>query len=137
MSAQHPNIIQGLAGGKCPRCRKGNMFAHKSVFPLKTCLRMEEYCSVCGQKIKVENNYGQGMNFVFIFVIFILTLCVYWPVFGLSYKDSSVFIYLGAASILSLVLQPWLMRFSRILFLYLVIGYDKEAIRNKKEPLAK
>ncbi len=88
---------------------------------------MEEHCKVCGQKIKVENNYGQGMNFVFIFLIFILTLCVYWPVFGISYKDNSVFYYLGAATVLSLVLQPWLMRFSRVLFLYLVIGFDKHA----------
>lgn len=94
---------------------------------------MEEHCKVCNQKIKVEHNYGQGMNFVFIFVIFILTLCVYWPVFGISYKDNSVFFYLGAASVLSLVLQPWLMRFSRVLFLYLVIGFDKQAASGNKE----
>ncbi len=127
MSSSQRNIIKGLAGNKCPRCRKGNIFTQKSIFPLKTFLGIEEYCKECGQKIKVENNYGQGMNFVFIFIIFILTLCVYWPVFGLSYKDNSVFIYIGIAAFLSLVLQPWLMRLSRVLFLYMVIGYDKNA----------
>jgi hypothetical protein len=73
------------------------------------------------------------MNFVFIFVIFILTLCIYWPVFGLSYKDNSVFIYIGIAAFLSLVLQPWLMRFSRVLFLYMVIGFDRHAMDKYKQ----
>lgn len=137
MSSPQRNMVQGLAGGKCPRCRQGNIFTWKSIFPLKTCLRTEEHCKVCNQKIKVENNYGQGMNFVFIFAIFIITLCVYWPVFGLSYKDNSVFIYIGIAALLSLVLQPWLMRFSRVLFLYLVIGYDKQAAINKSDDAGK
>lgn len=132
MAAQHRNMVQGLAGSKCPRCRQGNIFVQKSVFPLSKCLAIEENCAACGQKIKVENNYGQGMNFVFIFAIFILTLCVYWPVFGISYKDNSVFYYLSAAAVLSLILQPWLMRFSRVLFLYLVISYDKNALAPKQ-----
>jgi len=126
-------MLKGLLGSKCPRCRQGELFTQKHIFPLKTCLRMQEHCSCCGQKIKVEQNYGQGMNFVFIFIIFILTLCVYWPVFGISYKDNSVFFYLGTATVLSLILQPWLMRFSRVLFLYLVIGYKKEAIQQHRE----
>jgi uncharacterized protein (DUF983 family) len=136
MSSQQRNIVQGLAGSKCPRCRQGNMFTQKSIFPLKTCLQMKEYCDTCGQKIKVENNYGQGMNFVFIFAIFIITLCIYWPVFGLSYKDNSVFIYITVATLLSLVLQPWLMRFSRVLFLYMVIGFDPKAAAQHQEPVA-
>lgn len=131
ISSKHSPMLKGLLSSKCPRCRQGKLFTQKSVFPLKTCLRMEEHCSCCEQKIKVEQNYGQGMNFVFVFIIFMLTLCVYWPVFGLSYKDNSVFYYLGAATILSLVLQPWLMRFSRVLFLYLVIGYKPDTVQRQ------
>lgn len=86
---------------------------------------MKVSCDVCKQKLKTENNYGQGMNFVFIIIIFILTLCWYWPVFGLSYMDNSVFYYIGVSAFFCIVLQPWLMRFSRMLFLYLVISFDK------------
>lgn len=126
------NIIQGLACSKCPRCRQGDIFLQRSVFPLRHCLSVTGNCAVCGQKIKVEHNYGQGMNFVFIFAIFILTLCIYWPLFGISYKDNSIFCYLAVAAVLSLALQPWLMRFSRVLFLYLVVPFDAQAAKQRQ-----
>lgn len=123
--SQVPFLITGLLKEKCPKCRKGNIFTQKSVFPLSTCLRVNEYCANCNHKIKVENNFGQGMNFVFIVVVFILTAIIYGLTLGLSFKDNSVFYYLGLSIILSLVLQPWLMRFSRVLFLYLVTPFGK------------
>jgi uncharacterized protein (DUF983 family) len=125
MSSNNPMLLPALLSAKCPKCRKGNIFLKKSVFPLKTCLQVHEYCGHCNQKIKVENNYGQGMNFVFIVIVFILTAILYGLTLGLSFKDNSVFYYLGVGIVLSLVLQPWLMRLSRVLFLYLVIPFEK------------
>lgn len=124
--SKHPSILFSLLKEKCPKCRRGNIFKQKGVFPLSTCLQVHEHCENCGQKIKVENNYGQGMNFVFIVIVFILTAIIYGLIFGLSFKDNSIFYYLGAGIILSLLLQPWLMRLSRVLFLYLVIPFDNE-----------
>lgn len=126
MPAKNPMLIPSLLKKKCPKCRQGDIFTHKSVFPLKTCLEVNEYCSHCNNKIKVENNFGQGMNFVFIVIIFILTAIVYGFTLGLSFKDNSIFYYLGVGIIFSLLLQPWLMRLSRVLFLYLVMPFDKE-----------
>lgn len=125
MSTKSPLLISSLLTEKCPKCRRGNIFTQKSVFPLNTCLQVNEYCAHCNQKIKVENNYGQGMNFVFIVIVFILTAIIYGLTLGLSFKDNSIFYYLAVGIILSLVLQPWLMRLSRVLFLYLVIPFDK------------
>jgi len=90
---------------------------------LGKCLEIEEHCAHCGHKIKAEHNFGQGMNFVFIIAIFIVTLLVYWPLFGISFMDNSIFYYLATGVLLSILLQPWLMRFSRVLFLYLVTPY--------------
>ncbi len=118
-------LLIGLLKAKCPKCRQGNIFVQKGVFPLKHCLEVNEYCAHCNHKIKVENNFGQGMNFVFIVAVFILTAIVYGLTAGLSFKDNSVFYYLGISVVLSLVLQPWLMRLSRVLFLYLVTPYGK------------
>jgi uncharacterized protein (DUF983 family) len=124
MSSRNPLLIS-LLTEKCPKCRRGNIFVQKSIFPLNTCLQVNEYCEHCNQKIKVENNYGQGMNFVFIVIVFILTAIIYGLTLGLSFKDNSIFYYLGLSIILSLLLQPLLMRLSRVLFLYLVIPFDK------------
>jgi uncharacterized protein (DUF983 family) len=133
MPASRPILLTSLLREKCPKCRKGNIFKQKSVFPLSTCLQVNEYCDRCRQKIKVENNYGQGMNFVFVFIIFFLTFFIYWPLFGISFKDNSIFYYLGVSVVLSLVLQPWLMRLSRVLFLYLVIPYQKDTIDKRTD----
>lgn len=126
MSARSPLLLPGLFGEKCPKCRKGNIFLQKSVFPLSTCLRVAENCDRCGQKIKVENNYGQGMNFVFVVAVFIVTFLLYHIFLGITFRNNSVFFALGISVALSLLLQPWLMRLSRVLFLYLVIPFDKE-----------
>lgn len=71
------------------------------------------------------------MNFVFIVLIFALTFVLYWAFIGISLMDNSIFYYLGVACILTMVLQPWLMRLSRILFMYLVIHQNKE-IENRQ-----
>jgi uncharacterized protein (DUF983 family) len=121
--SKSPLMLPSLLRQKCPRCRKGNIFKNKSVFPLKECLKVEEYCSVCNQKIRIENNYGQGMNFVFVFIVFFFNLLWYWPIVGLSFMDNSVYYYLAITVTMIFLLQPWIMRFSRILFLYLVIRF--------------
>jgi uncharacterized protein (DUF983 family) len=126
------NIFSALLSAKCPRCREGNIFVNKSVFPLKEGLRIEPLCTCCGAKLVPENNYGQGMNFVFIFVIFGLTYFLYWAFIGISLMDNSIFYYLGIATVLTLVLQPWLMRLSRVLFMYLVIKHDPNALPGNK-----
>lgn len=122
-----PWLLTSLLSEKCPKCRKGNIFVNKHILPLKHCLKTVDHCPVCKQKIKVEHNYGQGMNFVFIFVIYFFNLLWYWPVVGLSFKNNSIYYYIAVSTIMVLVLQPWLMRFSRVLFLYLVIPPHKPA----------
>lgn len=120
-----PFLFTSLLQGKCPKCRKGNVFVNNHILPIKDCLKTVNTCAVCKQKIKVENNYGQGMNFVFIIFVFLFNLLWYCPIIGLSFKDDSIYYYIAISTIMVLVLQPWLMRFSRILFLYLVIRYEK------------
>lgn len=125
MPERPPYLLPSILNMKCPKCRKGVMFKNRSVFPLKHSLDMVSHCASCGQKTQVENNYGQGMNFVFIIIIFVLTLILYSLLIGISFKDNSVYYYLAVSVFLSLVLQPWLMRYSRVLFLYLVIPFGK------------
>lgn len=121
---QKPFLLTSLFREKCPRCRKGTIFVNPHILPLKDCLQTVEHCSVCDQKIKLESNYGQGMNFVFIFVIFLFNLLWYIPIIGLSFKDDSIYYYIAVSTVMVIVLQPWLMRLSRVLFLYLVIRYQ-------------
>jgi uncharacterized protein (DUF983 family) len=123
-----PAALPALLAMKCPNCRKGGMFTQKSLFPLKHMLDMPERCPVCGQKMELEIgfyygtgyvSYGLTVGLLFIFaIIFALT-------YGFSYKDNSVFIFIGIAVGLLLLLQPWLMRISRVLYLWAFVKYGK------------
>jgi uncharacterized protein (DUF983 family) len=128
MADQKPALIPSIFKMKCPNCRKGNMFIQKTIFPLGKMLQMPERCPVCGQKMELEVGFYYGTGYVsyalsvgMLGVVFVL----YWFIFGLSYKDSSVFYALGTAVAVVLLLQPWLMRISRVLYLYGFVKYGK------------
>jgi hypothetical protein len=122
-STKKPMLLPALLTMKCPSCRKSTVFVHKSVFPLGECLKLKDECEICGQKMKSESNNGGGINYALSMLLFFLNLLWYWPIFGLSYKDNSVYFYLVASTVVVVLLQPWLMRLSRMLYLYLYVGF--------------
>lgn len=117
-----PALIYGLLMMKCPECRKGNIFHRRNIFPLKGFLKMNDHCPHCGQKLKGEANNGPGINYVLTTMLLFLNLVWYWPIFGLSYKDDSIFYFLGTSTLVVIVAQPLLMRISRVIYLYILLA---------------
>ena len=122
-SSKKPALIPALFTMKCPSCRKSTVFVNKSIFPLDKCLALKDECEICGEKMKSESNNGGGINYALTVMLFMLNICWYWPIFGLSYKDDSVWRYLIASTVIVLLLQPYLMRLSRMIYLYLYVGF--------------
>jgi len=136
MSESKPALLPSMLGMKCPNCRKGNMFTHPSIFPLKHMLDMPERCPVCGQKMELEVGFYYGTGYVsYALTVGILGLlfAAYWIIFGLSYKDNSIFYALGSSVAIVLLLQPWLMRISRVLYLYGFVKYGQGAKMRSEE----
>jgi hypothetical protein len=104
------------------------MFSQRSIFPLSRLLDMPERCPVCGQKMELEVGFYYGTGYVSYGLtvgIFALYAVFFGLVFGFSYKDNSVFWFLGTGIAGVLLLQPWLMRLSRVLYLYLFVRYGE------------
>lgn len=113
---------------KCPNCRKGNMFNTPHIFPLGRLLEMPEKCSVCGQKMELEVGFYYGTGYVsYALTVALLGACfiAYWLILGLSYEDYSIFFALGSSVFIVILLQPWLMRISRVLYLNMFVKYGK------------
>lgn len=118
---------------RCPKCRKGFVFSNKSILPLGKCLDLVDNCKVCGQKMQMESNNGGGINYALTMMLFFLNILWYWPIFGMSYKDNSFIYFIFASVAVVVFVQPWLMRYSRMIFLYFLIKFDKEsAVQAKK-----
>lgn len=118
-----PWLIIGMIRMKCPNCRKGNAFINKSVFPLSKCLATHDHCPRCGQRLQNEQNNGIGINYALTVMVIFLNLLWYWPIFGISYKDNSFYYFLATSVGVAILLQPWLMRYSRVLYLYMFVKF--------------
>lgn len=125
-----PLLLPALLSMKCPNCRKGFVFQNKSIFPLGKTVTLKNNCEICGQKLQSEKNNGAGMNYALTVIIFFLNLCWYAPLYIYIsnpkihwYEDNSVEWYLASSTFVVIILQPWLMRWSRMVYLYLYVGF--------------
>lgn len=90
---------------------------------------MHEHCPVCRQKFELETGFWFGTGYVsyaLSVALSVFNLVWYWVIFGISWQDNSVFIWLVVNGLILLICQPWLMRFSRVLYLYFFVHYDEE-----------
>lgn len=123
MSSQNgkPALLPALFSMKCPSCRKSGVFVNKSMFPLGQLVMLKDHCDVCGLKLKAERNNGGGINYALTVILFLVILVISWP--WLSYKDNSMYYYLIISTVVVVVAQPFLMRLSRMIYLYLYTSF--------------
>ncbi len=136
MSETKPALLPSILKMKCPNCRKGDMFCTPGIFPLNRLLDMPERCAVCGQKMELEVGFWYGTGYVsYALTVALLAVCfvAYALIFGLSYKDNSIFYALGASIAVVILLQPWLMRISRVLYLNIFVKYGKGSKMKSEE----
>ena len=126
---KNPNFFTAVFQLKCPHCRDGNMFQDKGSYRLKTFMKMNEHCPVCGQQTEIEQGfyYGTGyVSYALTVAFSVSTFVAWWVLIGVSFSDNRVFWWLGINSVMLLILQPWLMRLSRAIYLYFFVRYDED-----------
>lgn len=124
--------LKNIFAQKCPRCHQGNMFTHKW-YQLKNVAKMPEKCSVCGQRTEIEIGfyYGTGyVSYALTVAISVASFIAWWVLIGISINDNSIFWWLGCNIFLLIILQPWLMRISRVLWLSWFFHKDDELHTN-------
>lgn len=130
--AEKPGLLPSIIGMKCPNCRKGAMFCNKSIFPLKDMMQMPRNCPVCGQKMELEIGFYYGTGYVsygLSVAVAVFNIVWYALLVGFSWKDNSVWWYLGITVGMLILLQPLLMRYSRVLYLYMFVKYGSNSNR--------
>ena len=112
---------------KCPRCRRGHMFTDPNPFKLRKTLRMPEKCAECRQPFELEVGFWYGTGYVsyaLSFAFSVASFIAWWVLVGISTEDHRFFWWMGINAVLLLVLQPWIMRLSRVIYLYFFFSYD-------------
>lgn len=109
------------------RCREGKLFEHPLTFRLSKNTIMNYKCDVCGQPTDIEVGFYYGTGYISYLVgllITILSFFVWFLLIGFSFSDKRFYYWIIFNSLLLGLMQPWLMRFSRILWLSIFVHYD-------------
>jgi uncharacterized protein (DUF983 family) len=129
MEEEQRNYFSTVLSCLCPRCREGKLFRHRTTVNFKRNLEMYEYCPVCGQPTDIEVGFYYGTSYVSYLIAVVLSVAffiLWWLLIGLSFNDNRFFWWLGINSFLLIILQPWLMRFSRSLWISWFVKYDPD-----------
>ena len=110
-----------LLQGKCPRCRKGDIFKHPVIGHLSQFNKMNETCPHCEVRLEPEPGFYQGAMYVgygiTVMVIMLVSLALY-----LFAKGASAYVYMFTVIGVMILLIPFNYRYSRIIYLYLFGG---------------
>lgn len=126
-----PNYYWSIFTMKCPRCRRGPMFKDANPFrilKLSHIFNMHDNCPECGQKYDLETGFWYGTGYVSyaLAVAVSVTTFVAWLVLiGISTEDNRIFWWLGLNTMLLVIIQPWLMRLSRVIYMRFFVKYDE------------
>ncbi|RAV29679.1 DUF983 domain-containing protein [Sinomicrobium soli] len=123
--------LYSILTGSCPKCQEESMYTYKNLYhPAKT-LKINERCSHCGTKYKIEPSFFYGAMYVsygvgtaFAVAAFIISFVF----FGSGLKTA--FIAIMATLV---VFMPVIMRVSRNIWINFFIHYDPAAAENYRK----
>lgn len=122
---------------RCPRCRRGPMFRDPNPYhklSLKNIFNMYDHCPVCNQKYDMEPGFWYGTGYVsyaLAVAISVSSFVAWWVLIGVSVSDNRVFYWLLTNTILLVVMQPWMMRMSRVIYMRFFVSYDPDYDKTK------
>jgi len=132
-----PNYFWSQLSMRCPRCRRGPMFRDGNAYrklSMKHIFDMPDTCPVCDQKYDMEPGFWYGTGYVsyaLAVAVSVASFIAWWVFVGISVSDNRVIWWLGFNSALLLILQPWLMRLSRVIYIRFFVSYDPDYEKNK------
>lgn len=125
----HRGYWTNVLACRCPRCREGKLFRYSLALGLKRNLEMVDACAVCGQPTDLEVGFYYGTGYVSYLLALALTgisFLFWYLLIGFSFGDKRFAVWITLNSVGLLALQPWLMRFSRALWLSFFVSYDPD-----------
>ena len=126
-----PNYYWSILTMKCPRCRRGRMFKEGALYKslkLSHIFNMYDNCPECGQKYDLEQGFWYGTGYVsyaLAVAVSVTTFEAWLVLIGVSADDNRIFWWLGLNTVLLVVIQPWLMRLSRVIYMRFFVKYNE------------
>ena len=95
---------------------------------------MNKQCPVCAQPTEIEVGFYYGtayVSYALTVALSVASFLAWYVLIGMSVNDNRFFIWLGVNAVLLILLQPWLMRFSRSIWISWFVRHDPDWQKNK------
>jgi len=126
---EETSLLQGIINQKCPNCREGDLFKENNPLKLKQIFKMNDNCPSCNFKQEIEPSFFYGamyINYALGVAQSVATFIIAFFGFGLRHIQLIIAIF----TVLFLTF-PFSLRWSRVLWSYMFVGY-KSFERNEK-----
>lgn len=119
--------LYSILTGSCPKCHKESMYRHPNMYILKETLKMNNRCSRCGTKYKMEPSFFYGALYVSygVGIAFAVgAFLVSYVLLGASLKSAFIAIFITLVCFM-----PVIMRLSRNIWINFFVHYDSDATK--------
>lgn len=119
------NKIYSILTGTCPKCHEESMYKDKNPYNLGNIFKMQERCSHCGTKYKIEPSFFYGAMYVSYAVGIAFAVAAF--VIAFLILEASLKLTFAAIVVTLVVFLPFIIRISRNIWINIFMHYDPKA----------
>lgn len=120
--------MYSILTGNCPRCHEESMYENSNPYALSKIFSMNDRCSHCGLKYKIEPSFFYGAMYV-IYAVGVAFAVAAFVVSFLFLGTSLVTTFISIVGTL-IVFMPLILRLSRNIWINFFVKYDPTAVKN-------
>ncbi len=121
--------LYSIITGKCPKCHEESMYTFKNPYNLGNTLKINERCSTCNTKYRLEPSFFYGAMYVS-YAVGIAFAVAAFVISNFIFQASLNTIFIAIICTL-VVFMPIIMRLSRNIWINMFIHYDKSASKKQ------
>ncbi|WP_299364028.1 DUF983 domain-containing protein [Winogradskyella sp.] len=119
--------LYSILFGACPKCHQESMYSEKNPYILSKTLKINDTCSHCGTRYRMEPSFFYGSMYVsygvgiaFAVAAFVISYLIF---------ESSITIAFISIVLTLVCFLPVIMRLSRNIWINLFMSYDKSLVK--------
>ncbi|WP_111682487.1 DUF983 domain-containing protein [Winogradskyella tangerina] len=121
--------LYSILFGACPKCHQESMYTVKNPYILSDTLKINDHCSHCGTRYRMEPSFFYGSMYVSYGVGIAFAVAAFIVSFVIL--ESSLITAFISIVLTLICFLPVIMRLSRNIWINLFMSYDKTLVKKK------
>ena len=116
--------LYSILTGTCPKCQNESMYVTPNPFLLGSVLKMNENCRHCNLKYQIEPSFFYGA----MYVSYALNVAMGVAIFIITFLFLNQCVLVSFIAIIAsiILLQPFILRWSRNIYINMFVSYDDD-----------